>query len=166
MIRLLHVAAITVLIGSAGYAYSTKYETLYYAETLAKMKGRLQKEREAIAISKAEWALLTRPDRLQRMVDKHLDLQPMTISQLGRLSDLPARPSRGDMIGAKLETLGLEPLTTGSTKPSAPAKRDTIAAKLLSLGLDGPVAPPKLKPPPAPEKRSADARPPVKPAAR
>ena len=136
MIRLLHFIAISMLIASAVYAYSTKYETLFYAETLTKTRAKLQREREAIAVAKAEWALLTRPDRLQRMVDKHLDLQPMSIAQLGRLSDLPNRPVKSDAIGAKLETLGLDPPTTGSTKTSpVPAKRDGIGAKLQDLGL-------------------------------
>ena len=146
MIRLLHILAITVLIGSAGYAYSTKYETLYYAETLTKLKRKLQKEREGIAVAKAEWALLTRPDRLQKMVDRHLDLQPMTIAQLGRLADLPARPSRNDAIAAKLDALGLDPITTGSTKkasPGVPAKRDGIGALLEGLGAPAPAAPKK-----------------------
>ena len=65
------------LIGSAAYAYSIKYDTLYYAEELAKLKAKIQRERDAVAIAKAEWALLTRPDRLQRIVDQHLDLQPL-----------------------------------------------------------------------------------------
>ena len=39
MIRLLHIIAISALIASAGYAYSIKYETLYYAEQVAKLKA-------------------------------------------------------------------------------------------------------------------------------
>lgn len=147
MIRLLHLVAITLLIASAAYAYSTKYETLYYAETLVKTKAKRDREREAIAVAKAEWALLTRPDRLQRMVDRHLDLKPMGIAQMARLSDLPAKPSKGDAIGAKLETLGIEPGTTGSLKGGgAPTRSDPIGAKLDAL-LRGPAsAAPKAKP--------------------
>lgn len=150
MIRLLHIVAISVLIASAAYAYSTKYETLYYAETLSKLKGRLQKEKEAIAVAKAEWALLTRPERLQRMVERHLDLQPMAIAQLGRIGELPNRASNGDPIAAKLDALGVEPATTGSTKP----RRDGIGAKLDALGLGpGGAVPAKrgATPPPAPK---------------
>ncbi len=146
MIRLLHILAITVLIASAGYAYSTKYETLFFAETLTKMRGKLQKERESIAVAKAEWALLTRPDRLQRMVDKHLDLQPMTIAQLGRLADLPMRPAKSDAIGAKLETLGLDPVTTGSTQAKSGPKRDPIGAKLDMFAREPGLAPKAKRP--------------------
>lgn len=131
MIKLLHILAITALVGSAGYAYSVKYETLYYAETLAKTRAKLQREREAIAVAKAEWAMLNRPDRLQRIADQHLDLKPMQIGQLGRLSELPARPAKADEIGRKLDSLFVDAAvapkdkrpadvrTTSSTKPPA-----------------------------------------------
>ena len=52
----------------------------------------MQRERDAIAVLQAEWQYLDRPDRLQAAADKHLDLQPMKIQQLARLSDLPNRP--------------------------------------------------------------------------
>ncbi len=62
---------------------------------------------------RAEWAFLNRPDRLQAAVEQHLDLQPMTMPQLARLSDLPNRPPREDGIAKKLEALGLlEPTAT------------------------------------------------------
>jgi hypothetical protein len=113
MIKFLHFLAISALVGSAGYAYSIKYETLYHAEQVAKLKAKVQRERDAIAVLHAEWALLNRPDRLQAAADKHLELQKLKIQQLARLSDLPDRPKREDGIGRKLESLGLlEPTST------------------------------------------------------
>jgi hypothetical protein len=126
-VRLLHLIAIAGLIASAGYAYSIKYDALYQAEQVAKLKSRAQRERDAIAVLKAEWQHLNRPDRLQAVVDRHLDLKPMEIHQLARLSDLPDRPPKIDEIARKLEALGLmtatpkdkrpDPRTTGSTTP-------------------------------------------------
>ena len=113
MIKLLHVIAISALVGSAGYAYSIKYETLYHAEQVAKMKARVQRERDAIAVLRAEWQYLNRPDRLQVAVERNLELQPLAVQQIGRFSDLPNRPPREDGIGRKLESLGLlEPTAT------------------------------------------------------
>jgi hypothetical protein len=131
VIKLLHIAAIGALIGSAGYAYSIKYETLYHAEQVAKLKSRLQKERDGIAVLKAEWALLNRPDRLQEIADRHLDIQPMHIQQMARLTDIPARAPKTDTIGRKLEALGLlEPTSTPKDRrpsdartPAAPSTR-------------------------------------------
>ncbi|AWB20027.1 hypothetical protein DA075_02995 [Methylobacterium currus] len=126
MIRLLHLAAIAGLIASAIYAYSIKYDTLYQAEQVAKLKTRLRKERDAIAVLRAEWQLLTRPDRLQGAVDKYLQLEPIGTAHLGRLADLPAKADRGDEIARKLEALGLGATATPAAKERAPS---TTAAR-------------------------------------
>ncbi|HYF53388.1 MAG TPA: hypothetical protein VEA41_03940 [Salinarimonas sp.] len=117
MIRLLHVLAILGLLGSAGYAYSIKYEATYYAEQIAKLRGRIARERDAIAVLRAEWQLLNRPDRLQEAAERHLDLQTLSPHQLARFPDLPTRAPRTDQIARKLEALGLlEPTATPSDK--------------------------------------------------
>jgi cell division protein FtsL len=124
MIRFLNILAVACLIASAAYAYSIKYETLYYAEQVAKLKTRIQKERDSVAVLKAEWQHLNRPDRLQEAVARHLDLQPISPQQLARLSDLPNKPPKVDEI-ARLLSQGTtpkekrpDPRTTGSTTPS------------------------------------------------
>ena len=133
MIRLLHMMAITALIASAAYAYSIKYETLYQAEQVAKLRTKIQREKDAIAVIKAEWQHLDRPDRLQAAVDRHLDLQPMSIHQLARLSDLPLKPERGDEIGRKLEALGVfEPTSTPKDKRPSDARTPTATTKTPS----------------------------------
>lgn len=124
MIRLLNVLAVIGLMASAVYAYSTKYDTLYQAGQVSKLKTELHKERQATAVLRAEWQLLTRPDRLQAMVERHLALEPIGTEHLARLSDLPARPDRGDEIGRLLAATATpkekttakadEPRTTGS----------------------------------------------------
>jgi cell division protein FtsL len=107
LIKLLHVIAIGALVSSALYAYSIKYETTLEAEQLQKLKAKAQRERDAIAVLKAEWQFLNRPDRLQALADRHLDLQPLAINQIVRLSDIPNRGPKVDSIGRKLEDLGL-----------------------------------------------------------
>lgn len=107
MIKLLHIIAIGALVSSALYAYSIKYETTLQAEQLQKLKAKAQREREAIAVLKAEWQFLNRPERLQALADKHLDLQALQITQIVRLSDIPNRGPKVDSIGRKLEDLGL-----------------------------------------------------------
>lgn len=107
MIKLLHVIAIGALVSSAVYAYSIKYETTLEAEQLQKTKAKAQRERDAIAVLKAEYQYLTRPDRLQMLADRHLDLQPFSVTQVVRMSDVPKRGPKVDAIGRKLEDLGL-----------------------------------------------------------
>ena len=107
MIKLLHVIAIGALVSSAVYAYSIKYETTLEAEQLQKVRAKAQRERDAIAVLKAEYQFLNRPDRLQMLADRHLDLQPFSVTQVVRMSDIPKRGPKVDAIGRKLEDLGL-----------------------------------------------------------
>ena len=72
--RFFHVAAILALIGSALYAYRIKYDTIYLAEQVAKLNGQIAREKTAIAVLRAEWQLVNRPDRIQALADKHSDL--------------------------------------------------------------------------------------------
>lgn len=119
MIRFLHMIAISALIASAGYAYSIKYETLSHVEQVAKLKAKVQRERDAISVLQAEWQYLDRPDRLQDAVNQHLDLQAMKIQQLARLSDLPNQPVREDEIGRLLEpTATPKDKTTNARTPT------------------------------------------------
>jgi hypothetical protein len=130
MMRFLHLVAISGLVASAGYAYSIKYDTLYYAEEVVKVRRKIERERDAIAVAKAEWALLTRPDRLQKLVEQNLDLQPMSVTQLGKLADLPQRPAKADAIGMKLEALFREPTATPKDKRPGDARTPTTTGSL------------------------------------
>lgn len=127
MLKFLHVVAIGALVSSAVYAYSIKYETTLEAEKLQKLKGMAQRERDLIAVLKAEWQFLNRPDRLQALADRHLDLQPLSVSQIVRAADIPERGPKVDAIGRKLEDLGLglptetpkDRKASGATTPGA-----------------------------------------------
>ena len=128
MIRILNVIAVAALIGSAGYAYQIKYETVYYAEKLAKIRRQMDRERDDIGVLRAEWAHLTRPERLQGLADKFLDLQAPALVQVVRANDLPAKAPKFDAIGRKLESLGLglptnTPQDSGDLPPTTPPSK-------------------------------------------
>lgn len=107
ILRILHVAAIGGLISSALYAYSIKYETTLQAEKLVKLKHSLQRERDAIAILRAEWQLLNTPERLQEFARRTPDLIPLQVHQVGTFAELPMRQNKSDEIGKKLDMLGI-----------------------------------------------------------
>lgn len=51
---------------------------------------------------------MTRPERLQQLADQYLiDFKPLDVKQLIVASALPDRAARTDMIGGKLDALGL-----------------------------------------------------------
>jgi hypothetical protein len=128
MIKVFHVIAIGALISSAMYAYTIKYETLYHGEQLTKLKQHVQKEREAIAVLKAEWQHLNRPDRLQMLSERHLSLQPLVSTQLARFADIPGKGPKVDGIGQKLEALGLMRDDAPTASIVRPAPRVPVAA--------------------------------------
>ena len=124
--RYLNLLAIVALVGSAGYAYSIKYETMRYSADIQKAKHDIQRERDAIGMLRAEWARLSRPERVQALADKFFDYQPVSVDQLAKASDLPDRAAKVDMIGRKLESLGMaEPTVTPRDERGAPPRSST-----------------------------------------
>jgi hypothetical protein len=120
VLRFLNVAAVAVLIGSAVYAYSVKYETILFAEQILKTRHLIADEQDGIEKLEAEWAILTRPDRLASLADQGLGLQKLSLDQIVQPTDLPDPPPKVDSIGRKLDSLGLgEPTATPSDKKVA-----------------------------------------------
>ncbi len=112
MLRFLNILAVAALISSAIWAYTVKYDTIYYVEHIKKIEAQINKERDNVAILKADWQYLTKPARLQILSDRHLTLQPLAAIQIIRANELPERKSTPDAIAEKLENLKL---VTGST---------------------------------------------------
>ena len=122
--RLLNILVIGALILAASFVYKIKFDSTLQAERVAKLRGELRRERNAIAALRAEWARLDTPGRVQGLADRHLALRPVKANQfdkLDRLADRPlaVAPAPGnDPIGAMLAPV---PNTTGSVLP--PARR-------------------------------------------
>ena len=68
MIRLLNLVAVLGLIGSAIYAYSIKYDTLYQAGQVSRAQSQLKRERQAIATG---WLYITyEPGKEEEVIAK------------------------------------------------------------------------------------------------
>ena len=106
MWRLMHAAAIVALIGSAAYVYGVKYRTIYASEQLVKTRHLIAKEKDAINLLRVEYAHLARPDRVQALADGKLGMQPLSLSQIATVGDLPEAQPKVDSIGRTLEQLG------------------------------------------------------------
>jgi hypothetical protein len=120
MMRLLNLLALVAVIGSATWAYTVKYETILAAEKLRKREAELGREQDAVAVLKAEWHLLNRPERLQTLAKPEAGMQQLSARQVVRAADVPqAQPSAGDRIDDLLT--GSIPLTPDSARKSAAA---------------------------------------------
>ena len=119
MLRLFNIFSLLVLLGSAVYAYTIKYETSFRTEQIAKAKLEIKSEKDAIGVLRAEWAFLTRPERVQKLAERYLDLEPLALAQIDSFAALPERLPHADAIGDKIDLLGLGVASTPSVDPAA-----------------------------------------------
>jgi cell division protein FtsL len=128
MWRFMHGAAIAALIGSASYVYGVKYRAIYASEQLVKTRHLIDKEKDAINLLRAEYAHLARPDRVQALADSKLGLEPLALSQIATVDELPEARPKVDSIGRTLESLGFlrdtaTPEVSASAADATPAVR-------------------------------------------
>lgn len=123
--RLLHLLMIGLLVAAAVYVYEIKLDSALQAERLAKLRGELRKERDAIAALRAEWTKLDNPVRIQGLAQRHLTLKPMDSGQIDTLDKLPERPavpssSDPDPIGSMIDESGAPTGSIGATAGQRP----------------------------------------------
>ncbi|MDP7380537.1 MAG: hypothetical protein QGF33_04160 [Alphaproteobacteria bacterium] len=87
-------------------------------EELADLHREIYRHQQALHVLKAEWSYLNRPDRLARLIEKHLELTPIDAHHLAPLAAIPPRPrplaerTVGHVTG---------PATTSTTAPTTGA---------------------------------------------
>jgi hypothetical protein len=122
VLRLLHLVVIAGLVSAAAYVYKIKFDATVQAEKVAKVRRDIRRERDAIAMLRAEWARLDNPTRIQELADRHLPLRPVESTQFDDFIRLPARPPQivppdsEDAIAALIEQVDVLDVPTGSTR--------------------------------------------------
>lgn len=136
--RTINVLAVLLLIGAAVTVYKIKYEATWQAVEVERLNRQIEREKVAINILNAEWAHLTRPDRIQNLAEKNLDLKPADPRQRIALIDLPVRPPRVDSIADTIASLGQ--IDMKIIEGPKPAGEDLIGRTIESMGLAMPSA--------------------------
>jgi hypothetical protein len=108
--RFLNLCVLVLLVAAAAYVYEIKFESTLRAERVAKMRGDILRERDAIAALRAEWTTLENPARIQGLARRHLRLRPADATQYEPFDRLPERPPvvvqpPADAIAATIEDL-------------------------------------------------------------
>jgi hypothetical protein len=125
ILRILNLIVVGVLILAAAYVYRIKFDSTVQAERLAKIRGEVRRERDAIAGLRAKWAELDDPARIEALAKRFLPLKPIESTQYSSLDQLPERPPElvppgsQDPIGAFLEDSDASPAATGSVAGAA-----------------------------------------------
>jgi hypothetical protein len=94
MVRTLDIVMIAMLIAGAGYTFKVKHDAEQAVARVESLETRIRLEREAIDILKADWSLLTSPDRLEALVARHreeLGLEPLSPRQIVTIDKVPQR---------------------------------------------------------------------------
>ncbi len=71
--------------------FLAKYEVQSLEAELLALNQVILDRQEELHVLKAEWALLSRPERIQRLSERHLDLQPVTAKRIDTRAELAAR---------------------------------------------------------------------------
>ena len=102
--------------------FRVKHEVQELQEEYARVNRQIVAERDATHVLKAEWSYLNQPQRLAEMAARHLDLRPIATAQLGRIENLPMRPSAAVPLIAEMPSPG----------PAAAAKMPHLEATLAA----------------------------------
>src|SRR3546814_11367786 len=89
MMRFGAIFTLSVAVAAGIGLYHAKYRVLALESELAEVQQDIQRDRQAIHVLKAEWSFLNAPDRLAEFARRHLELVPITGSQLATLSAVP-----------------------------------------------------------------------------
>ena len=95
MFRTLDVVMIAVMTAAATVTYSIKHQAENKLEVVRKLDAEIKLEEDTIDLLKADWSLLSRPGRLQKLVEVYSDqlqLKPVQADQIVTLDSLPMRP--------------------------------------------------------------------------
>jgi cell division protein FtsL len=130
--RVINVLAVLLVIGAAATVYRIKYQAVRQTVEIEQLNHAIAREKSAITVLEAEWAHLARPDRVQALAEKHLDLTSVDPHQRVAIADLPMRPVRVDSIAETIASLGAADTPIHESKPSG---EDLIGRTIESMGL-------------------------------
>src|SRR5919204_3375891 len=91
MLRFVNICLVLGLVALAYVIYQVKYEARALDDEIASLGKEIDTERDNIAVLRAEWSLLNRPERIERLAQKYLKLAPIQPRQLVTLDRVTDR---------------------------------------------------------------------------
>jgi cell division protein FtsL len=82
MLRFCNICLSLALVVLAYVIYQVKYDTRSLDVDIASLSKDIEAERDSVAVLRAEWSLLNRPERIERLAEKYLDLAPPKPQQM------------------------------------------------------------------------------------
>jgi cell division protein FtsL len=119
MLRIFNICLVLGLVALACVIYQVKYEARALDRQIAAIGKEIETERDAVAVLRAEWSLLNRPERIERLAKKHLKLEASTPRQLVSVDAVTDR----DFDRSRKDD------TPASAKSAPKSNRPAVAAK-------------------------------------
>jgi hypothetical protein len=94
LFRTSDIVLIAVMVSAAALTYKTKREAEEQLAAVQKIQAQIRYEEDTIDLLKADWSLLTQPERLQKLTELYqpqLELEPVGARQIVGLDALPPR---------------------------------------------------------------------------
>jgi cell division protein FtsL len=145
MLRFVNICLVLALVALAYVIYEGKYEARALDEDIGGLRKDIEKERDAVAVLRAEWSLLNRPERIERLAIKHLKLKPAQPQQLVTIDSVSDSDFRrvgmeaaddelpvGSAPATKVKSVRLPGVIAG---PSAPIEDDDLPAPTRTVSV-------------------------------
>lgn len=133
MLRFINVCLVLGLVALACVIYQVKYQARGFDADIAALDKRIDQERDAIAVLRAEWSLLNRPERIERLAKKHLKLAPARPIQIVTLDTV----SDADFDRTRVEPAVPEPMPAAKSAKQ-PGKAPVSAANIKAADASAP----------------------------
>jgi hypothetical protein len=150
MLKTFDLVLIGVMTATATVTYTIKHRAELKVEEVHRLEAEIKLEKDTIDLLKADWALQSQPNRLERLVkayNEELKLQPTESTALVHAKELPMLKSEvpvPDVTEAKVSAKGAT---------VASAKGATVASAKGAPGTKGAQATAKAQPVPMPAPR-------------
>jgi len=121
MLRSFDIVLILIMTAAATATYTIKHRAENKLEEVGKLDAEIKLEEDTIDLLRADWALLTQPYRLDRLVklyEADLQLKPTESTQLAQPSELPMLkadvPVSPEMAEEQRKRANTDAISTGS----------------------------------------------------
>lgn len=139
MLRTFDIILIAVMLVAATVTYKIKHDAEKQVVEIKKIQRQIAFEKDTINLLKADWSLMTQPNRLQRLTDVYqtqLKLLPVDVTQIASFDEIPMKQADDieKLIGGSNDLIAsVDPLSTGSIAHAAP--RSSVAANIVIPGV-------------------------------
>jgi len=86
--RVLNFTVFGVMVGLLMLIYQQKHETRQLEARAGELSREISEQTRALAVLRAEWTYLTRPDRLETIATQRMGLEPVTAEQITTFEDI------------------------------------------------------------------------------